>query len=85
MSRETAPKACARPGCRFPAFASLTDEYGFESDPFCSAACRYWSEEALRVVHLPWSPAVEAESKLLVEAGEKLNRRDADRVAKGVI
>jgi hypothetical protein len=45
----------------------------------------WWSEEALRVARLPWSLAVEEESKLLVLAGEALNRRSPDLAVRGVL
>lgn len=84
MGVDQAPKACNRPGCIFPAFAGMYEGAWDESD-YCSASCYCWTEAALRVARLPWSPEVEAESKLLVEADERLNQRSHDPNVRGIL
>jgi hypothetical protein len=80
MQVETEPAQCARPGCQRPAWAALTDEYGFETDPFCSVECRVWSAIALDVARSPWSEGVELASKQLAETAEFLDTRPVDGV-----
>lgn len=75
MNVEQEPARCGRPDCKRPAWAELTDEFGFEMDPFCSVECRVWSAIALDVSRAPWSPAVELASRQLLETAEFLDAR----------